>query len=250
MNSQLREFLDYLRLNRNASSHTVLAYESDLGQVLDFTAGQLGKPRSALKAVDLDRGAIRAFLADLYRQGHARASVARKVSALRTFTRFLRREGWVESDPVATTVPPRRDHKVPAHLSVEEMARLLDMPDASSPLGRRDRSILELFYASGLRLSELVGLDLPDVDLRSRMVRVMGKGAKERLVPFNASAERAIRTWLDDRRQLRRGPAGADARTVGPQRRVRSDSRHSSEPLFVNFRGDRLTGRSGWSDAM
>jgi integrase/recombinase XerC len=246
MDSQLREFLDHLRLNRNASSHTVLAYESDLGQLLDFTARQLGKVRAELEAEDLDRSAIRAFLAELYRLGHARASVARKVSALRTFTRFLRREGWVDSDPVAFTVAPRRDHKVPAHLSVEEMARLLEMPDITGPLGRRDRSILELFYASGLRLSELVGLDLEDVDLRNRMVRVMGKGAKERLVPFNAAAEKAIRTWLDDRKQLRGGRAGAGTQAAGAKgRRIRRSTRgEASEPLFVNFRGARLTGRS------
>jgi integrase/recombinase XerC len=144
------------------------------------------------------------------------------------------------------TVAPRRDHKIPAHLSVEEMARLLEMPDDSTPLGRRDRSMLELFYASGLRLSELIGLDLEDVDLRRRVVRVMGKGAKERLVPFNAAAEKAIRAWLEDRKQLRHVRSLADGQIPGPQgrRTRRSRERDPSEPLFVNFRGARLTGRS------
>jgi integrase/recombinase XerC len=117
------------------------------------------------------------------------------------------------------------------------MARLLEQPDSSDPLGRRDRAILELFYASGLRLSELEALDLDSVDLRSRMVRVMGKGRKERMVPFNQAAERALRDWLKDRAVLRARVAHRSSRQAN--QRTRRD-----EPLFVNVRGGRLTGRS------
>ena len=217
---QLRGFLDYIRLNRNASAHTVAAYESDLSQFLAFAGHERGA-RERLEPKHLDLALIRGFLAELYRQGQARASVARKVSALRTFVRYLRREGWIDSDPAALAVAPKREQKVPAHLSVDEMSRLLDAPDATTPLGRRDRAILELFYASGIRLSELVALDLEDMDLSGRMVRVMGKGRKERLVPFNQKAAAALRSWLKDRVALTRGDA-----------------------LFVNARGGRLTGRS------
>src|SRR5215207_5187851 len=150
MKAQLHDFLDYLRLNRNASAHTVSAYESDVSQFLVFAAGHLNKERPTLEPGDLELGTIRAFMADLYRQGHARASVARKLSALRAFGRYLRREGWIEGDPAGLAVSPKREHKVPAHLSVDEMATLLEMPDTGAPLGRRDRAILELFYASGL----------------------------------------------------------------------------------------------------
>jgi integrase/recombinase XerC len=122
------------------------------------------------------------------------------------------------------------------------MSRLLEMPDASTALGRRDRAILELFYASGLRLSELVGLDLDEVNLRARMVRVMGKGAKERLVPFNSATEASIRAWLADRAVLRQGPK-SNAQSAKP-RAESPTSRAPREPLFVNFRGARLTGRS------
>jgi integrase/recombinase XerC len=229
MTTQLRAFLEYLRLNRNASAHTVAAYESDVDQFLAFAAKYRGTTVETLEPAHVELGTIRAFMADLYRQGHARASVARKLSALRAFGRYLRREGWIEADPAALAAAPKREQKVPAHLSVDEMSRLLEMPDVTSALGRRDRAILELFYASGLRLSELVGLDLEEVNLRARMVRVMGKGAKERLVPFNTSAEQSIRSWLADRAQLTK------AQTTSPDR---------SEPLFVNFRGARLTGRS------
>ncbi len=217
---QLRDFLDHIRLNRNVSAHTVAAYESDLSQFIAFAAEKSGR-RSALAPTHLDLALIRGFLGDLHRRRQSRATVARKVSAVRSFFRYLRREGFVESDPAALVVAPKREEKVPAHLSVDEMSQLLDAPDGSTPLGRRDRAILELFYASGIRLSELGALDLEDVDVSGRMVRVMGKGRKERIVPFNQMASAALRAWLKDRVALTQGDA-----------------------LFVNARGGRLTGRS------
>jgi integrase/recombinase XerC len=221
MKEQLRSFLAYLRLNRNASPHTVSAYDSDISQFIAFAADHLNIEARNLTPGNLELGTIRAFMADLYRQGHARTSVARKLSALRAYGRYLRREGFIEGDPAALVVSPRKEHKVPAHLSVGEMEKLLDVPDTTAPLGRRDRAILELFYASGLRLSELVGLDVEDVNLSSRIVRVLGKGAKERQVPFNTTTEKVLRAWYKDRAALANSPA-----------------------LFVNARGGRLTGRS------
>jgi integrase/recombinase XerC len=235
---QLRSFLDYLRLNRNASAHTVAAYESDVAQFFAFAAAHLRLAPDALEPGHLQLVTIRAFMADLYRQGQARASVARKISALRAFGRYLRREGWIEGDPAGLAATPKREQRVPAHLSVDEMAKLLEVPDTSEPLGRRDRAILELFYASGLRLSELVGLDLEDVNLSARVVRVMGKGAKERLVPFNTTAAASLRAWLKDRAVL----VNANPRSQGPT--PKSHRRRPEEPVFVNFRGSRLTGRS------
>ena len=229
---QLRSFLEFLRLNRNASPHTVAAYDSDLSQFLAFTAAQQRKKLTELRPEDIDLPAVRAFMADLYRQGQARASVSRKLSALRTFTRYMRREGWIEGDPVALAAAPKREQKVPSHLSVDEMSTLLATPDASQPLGCRDRAILELFYASGLRLSELVGLDVEDVNLSARMVRVMGKGAKERIVPFNDTTRKAIAAWLKARTAL-----------INPKTQI-PKPKSQADPLFVNFRGSRLTGRS------
>jgi integrase/recombinase XerC len=245
MTTQLGAFLDYLRLNRNASAHTSAAYESDISQFLGFAAQFRAVAVDSLEPVHLDLATIRAFMADLYRQGHARTSVARKLSALRAFSRYLRREGWIENDPAALAVAPKREQKIPAHLSIDEMSRLLEMPDVSTALGRRDRAMLELFYASGLRLSELVGLDLDDVNLRARMVRVMGKGAKERLVPFNGTTEDSIRGWLADRASLRSAPRAVKSRAASrePEAETRKP-RLQHEPLFVNFRGARLTGRS------
>ena len=236
----LKSFLQYLALNRNASSHTVRAYESDLAQFLDHTAALAGIKPCDLSAAQLDRQAIRAYLAELHRLGQSRASAARKLAAIRTFLRFLRREGLLDEDPGALVPTPKREVRMPAHLSEAEMSRLLEAPDDGTPLGRRDRAVLELFYASGLRLSELAGLDLEDVNLSARMVRVLGKGGKERIVPFNSATATAIRSYLNDREALVRG----SRQQLDSKRRGRDWKRQPNDPLFVNHRGGRLTPRS------
>src|SRR5579884_357762 len=201
MTEHLRAFLKHLALNRNASAHTVRAYESDLSQFLASTASMRGVTRGALQPSQLDRAAIRAFLGELHKAGQSRATAARKLAAARTFLRYLRREELIDDDPGALVATPKRDVRMPAHLSEAEMDALLSAP-ADDPLGRRDRAILELFYASGVRLSELVGLNLDDVNLSSRMVRVLGKGRKERIVPFNTASQRAIREYFNAREAL------------------------------------------------
>ncbi|HUE90138.1 MAG TPA: tyrosine recombinase XerC [Vicinamibacterales bacterium] len=262
----LKEFLAYLRLNRNRSPHTVRAYESDILQYLIFLGTLRDRWISELTPDDLTTDTVRAHVAELGRLGEARSSVARKVSALRTFVRYLRREGYIEHDPTALTMAPKREQTLPVHLTEQEMVQLLEQPDASQPLGRRDRAILELFYASGLRLSELESLDLESVDLRGRMLRVMGKGRKERMLPFNHAAERAIRAWLRDRADVelrtkneerrterrtknneRNDPNERNGRNERNERNSERRNRRNSDreaALFVNYRGTRLTGRS------
>jgi integrase/recombinase XerC len=202
MNEILKAFLQFLRLNRNASAHTVRAYESDLSQFLNHVAQSAGVKRGELTPSHLDRLAIRGFLADLHKRGLSRASAARKLAAARTFLRYLRREGLMEDDSGTLVPTPKREVRMPAHLSEEEMARLLDAPAGDTALGRRDRAILELFYASGLRLSELVGLDVDDANVSAQMVRTLGKGGKQRLVPFNKTTATALRAYLKDRALL------------------------------------------------
>ncbi len=173
---EIREdFLEHLRLNDNASVNTVRAYDSDLTQFFAFLATQTGSRATELTPADFNHQRIREFMTDLHKRGNSRASAARKLAAIRTFGRYLRREGVLEGDPASLVGTPKREIRLPAHLGEAEMSRLLEMPDISMPLGRRDRAILELFYASGLRLSELVGLDLEDVNLSGRVVRVLGK---------------------------------------------------------------------------
>jgi len=255
MKEQLDSFLEYLALNDNASAHTVRAYESDLSQFLTFLAGAAGKRRADLTPDDFVHSHIRAFLADLHKRGNSRSSAARKLAAVRAFGKHLRHEGEITGDPAALVGTPRQDHHLPAHLGEAEMARLLETPDISRPLGRRDRAILELFYASGLRLSELVGLDVEDVNLASRTVRVMGKGRKERLVPFNRSTEEALRAWLQDWEAVTpaasappAAPRAARPRLLNTRNilssRASARSRSTRAPMFLNYLGKRLSTRS------
>ncbi len=236
LRNDLKEFSEYLRHNVNASPHTARAYESDLEQFVAYLAAARKKPGTDLRAADLDATAVSGFLADLHRRGNSRASAARKLASLRTFFRYLRREGRMDDDPAALVGTPKREKKLPAHLAEQEMSRLLETPDLSTPFGRRDRAILELFYASGLRLSELVGLDLDDVNLSGRVVRVLGKGGKERVVPFNKTAAQTIKAWLGDLAGLAVFPSEVGGRGT----RVRKGGR----ALFVNYRGGRLSTRS------
>ena len=244
MREHIQAFLEHLRLNDNASAHTVRAYESDLSQFLQYLAETTDRKRADVTPADFDHVRIRAFLGELHRRGNSRASAARKLAAIRAFGRYLRQEGVMEGDPAALVGTPKREQRLPAHLAESEMARLLEMPDGSAALGRRDRAILELFYASGLRLSELVGLDVDDVNLSSRVVRVMGKGRKERMVPFNRSTEAALRAWLADWEGL-----AASAPGPRPPTRMRPSPggpgrRRGGTALFLNYQGGRLSTRS------
>lgn len=247
MTAHLKAFLQHLALNRNASAHTVRAYDSDLSQFLAHAAAAAGVKVRDLAPAQLDRLALRGFLADLHKQGLSRATAARKLAAIRTFTRYLRREDLIDDDPGSLVATPKRDVRMPAHLSEDEMSALIDASSGEHVLSRRDKAILELFYASGLRLSELAGLDVDDVNLSAKMVRVLGKGGRERIVPFNASAARALKEYVKDREALLSGQKGLDRheakrRTLvlsSPSRRARP-----RDPLFLNFRGGRLTTRS------
>jgi integrase/recombinase XerC len=266
LKAHLSAFLEFIALNRNQSPHTVRAYESDLTQFITWAATASGRTRAALTPADLSLANLRGFLAELHARGISRASVARKLSAARAFARHLRREGALDHDPAALLGAPKLDRKIPKHLDLGEMTRLVETPDTSHPLGRRDRAILELFYASGLRLSELVGLDLDSINLPARMVRVLGKGRKERIVPFNRSTTDALQAWLKDREQVASGTffealrerrrtrtGGADALEptraphrgmMGPLVPVKRGRHADRAALFLNYRGGRLTGRS------
>ena len=231
LKAQLAGFLEFLALNRAVSPHTVRAYESDITQFLAHVAAGSGRKRSELGPDDVTLASLRGFLAELHARGIARASVARKISAVRTFARYLRREGLLDNDPTTLVTAPRLEKRIPRHVGVDDMTRFLETPDVSNILGRRDRAILEVFYASGLRLSELVGLDLDDLNLSGRVVRVLGKGRKERIVPFNTTAAAALKAWLADR-------------SAFPQPQRAGKSRRQKDPLFLNYRGTRLSTRS------
>ena len=235
MEQYLPRFLEFLKLNRNVSHHTLRAYRSDLWQFVEFSKERVGRP---ITTDDFDHRLVRSFLANLYENGHSRASSARKLASVRSFARYLRNEGHLERDFGGLVSTPKLARRMPTHLDPDEISVLLESPDLDTPLGRRDRAILELLYASGLRLSELVSLDLGDVNLRDQLVRVLGKGGKERVIPFNQSASDAIRSYLKDHRVL----VNSSNETLGQACHPRTTV--VSMPLFVNYRGGRLSSRS------
>jgi len=230
LRDEVRGFLEFLRYNRNLSAHTLRAYDTDLTQFVADIAARSGRKPSDVRVDAFDVDAVRGFMAALHDRGNSRASSARRLAALRTFARYLVREERLADDPTALVGAPRKEQTLPSHLSTDEMDRLLSVPDGLTIAGRRDRAILELFYASGLRLSELVGLDLDDLNLSGRMARVHGKGGKERLVPFNRSAAEALKAMLADH----------------PPGRTELTRRHGRvrRPVFLNLRGGRLSTRS------
>jgi integrase/recombinase XerC len=218
MRTAMDRFLIHLDRERNASAHTIRAYGQDIAQFADHLRAQVGRePRPE----DADHLSVRGFLAALHAGGTRRVSAARKLASLRSFFRYLCREGILARNPAAAILSPRLERRIPGHLDEGEAAALLDVPGADDA-SLRARALLELLYATGIRCAELVGLDLSEVDLDARMVRVLGKGRKERVVPFGTRARAAILAYL---------PARA---RIAPR----------TEALFVNRRGGRLTDRS------
>ena len=225
MTNEIGDFLDYLTFERNVSPNTVSAYRDDLESFVAFLCNDyytLGREQLELGRVD--HLAVRSYLAHLSRRKLRRASAARHLSALRTFFKYLVREGVTDANPARTVATPKREKHLPAVLQTSDVALLLEQPDVSSTLGARDAAWLELLYASGLRISELVGIDIDDLELRARLVKVHGKGSKERIVPFGTKAEAALRGYLAVRGELIRDV--------------------EEQAVFVNYRGERITARS------
>jgi integrase/recombinase XerC len=232
-----REFITFLKYNRNVSPHTVRAYDTDIAQFLTHLGDRHTRPVSELAIADFETEGVRGYLAELHQRGNTKASAARRLAAVRAFAKYLVREERLNDDPTALVGSPRSDRTLPAHLGPEDIERLLAAPDLATSVGRRDRAILELFYASGLRLSELVDVDLEDINMNGRVLRVRGKGGKERLVPFNAHAADAIRSMMADHARAPAAPSSRRGRAASVHARRR-------QALFLNVRGTRLTTRS------
>jgi len=213
------KYINYLEVERNVSPYTVRNYSTDL---LDFFHFLRTNGIGSLKEVD--KHTLRDYLAHLIEQGFVKASIARKLSAIRSFYRYLLREEIISTSPVATTFSPKLDKRLPSFLTMEEMLRLLEAPDLSTPQGQRDRALMELLYASGLRVSELVNLNVEPVNLDSREIRVLGKGSKERLVLMGEPAAMALSAYLSQGRHELLGKKRSDA-------------------LFLNRYGERLPER-------
>lgn len=223
-------FLDAVASQKGYSRHTVRNYRIDLGQFHDFLKdkGRLKKGKGTepiLEAVDFP--IIREYFGSLFGK-YKRSTIARKLSAVRSFFAFLEKKGLGGNNPSADVSAPKREMYIPAYVPVDEMFRLLERPDKTSLLGKRDRAILEVFYSCGIRVSELTGLDVVNVDRGQRLVRVIGKGNKERIVPIGKEALRSLEDYLLDTSTVRKKLYGGEQKS----------------PLFLNARGGRLTARS------
>ncbi|MFN0110791.1 MAG: tyrosine recombinase XerC [Blastocatellia bacterium] len=230
MQNHLDDFMKHLKYERNASPHTLRNYESDLSQFYDYVAppDEDGKRRT-VNVRDIDHLTVREYLASLYEKKKKKSSIHRKVASLRSFFRYLCREGVMEMNPAKLVASPRVERTLPKHLTIEQMIRFIETPDTETLLGKRDRAMLELLYASGLRVSEMVGLNLTDVDFPNQTVRVKGKGRKERIVPFGNHALTALQNYLAVRGELL---IEAD------------EDKRDPSTLFFNYQGTRINPRS------
>lgn len=208
----LENFRDYLQFEKNCSPHTVRNYISDLRQYLAFLAER------EIKTLKIDRLTIRSWLANLQRK-IGKNSVGRKVASVRGFYRYLLREGEISSNPMEEISIPKAEKRLPKFFSVDDVFRLVESPKSDKKLVVRDRAILELLYSSGLRVSELTGLNVTDIDMKAEMIKVVGKGNKERMIPIGGKAIEAIKTYINNKGEV-------------------------CEAVFLNYRGDRLTPRS------
>ncbi len=219
MERLLEQFLTYLQAGRSVSPYTVKNYGNDIGQFLNYC-----RARGVSSLEQVDRSLLRSYLAQLDEAGYVKASIARRVAELRSFGNFLVREEVLESNPFRMVSAPRIPKRLPQYLTVAEVEVLLAAPDTSTPLGLRDRAIIEVLYAAGLRVSELAGLDVADVDLAQGQARVRGKGGKERIGLLGRAAVRAVRAYLEGGRPALLG-------------------QRSTNALWLNHRGGHLTVR-------
>jgi integrase/recombinase XerC len=224
MRDAIDRFLQYLRVERNASPYTLKSYGEDLSALADYLAEASGgnEPLPGNITV-LD---LRGYVAAMHQAGYAKTTIARRLASLRSFFRFGQREEWIKTNPAKPLRNPRKGRSLPHFLSAEDIGQLLESPPKNDPMGLRDRAILETMYSAGLRVSEVAGLNDGDLDFAAGVLRIRGKGRRERLSPVGSYAVRAIKQWLQARKLSSRRPADAAA------------------PVFVNKFGRRLTTRS------
>jgi integrase/recombinase XerC len=227
-----KEFLEHMRYERNVSAHTLRNYASDLGQFHDFIAPVIDAntlERRGVELGDIDHITIREWMAALHDANKKKTSIARKLASVRTFFQFLVREGKLEMNPAKLVSTPRIERKLPNHLSMEDAVRFIETPDTETDMGKRDRAILEFLYATGVRVSELVTLDLKEIDFENRSVRVTGKRRKQRIVPFGQHALAALNAYLDIRKNFLHSAPVAE---------------REDQAVFLNYQGTRITTRS------
>lgn len=227
----LEQFFQHLRYERNVSPHTLRNYLSDLGQFHDYIA----KPKAdgtheQIAVKDIDHLTIREWMAELHAENLKKTTIARKLASLRTLFQFLVREGVLETNPAKLVATPKIQRKLPTHLSIEDAIRFIETPDLETDLGKRDRAILEFLYATGMRVGELVNLNLKDIDFREKVVRVTGKRKKQRILNFGEPALQSLMYYLNEARP--------DFLNNCPP------AERDEQAVFLNYKGTRITTRS------
>lgn len=221
-------FKKYIIVEKNVSKYTITNYLGDLNQFYLFLKESGHSPQEEKTEISkIDRIAIRSFMGYLSKKSYSGASMGRKLASLSSFFKFLCREGYLENNPAKSVPIPKKNAKLPSFLTPDEMFSIMDLPEKNSFIGTRDQAILELFYSSGIRVGELVGVSLEDIDTIQRNIRVLGKGKKERFVPFGSKAAEAINSYLIFRTKI------IAKRKPNP----------IPDALFLNFRGKGITSR-------
>ncbi len=225
MKKLINDFAIYLKNNRNYSKHTILAYENDLLQYYQY----LLSSRRHESIDEINHFAIRKYIVHLKENNLARKSIARKVSTIRSFFKYLLKERIISSNPALNLVTPKIDKKLPCFLYIQEINKLIESTESGKPQGKRDKTILELLYGTGMRVSEMVNLDMNDIDLEERTLRVFGKGSKERILPLSNPCMKALDDYMSIRKKnyLKKYP-----------------KTNNNKALLLNRFGGRLTARS------
>jgi len=225
MANELQKFRMYLSAERSVSKHTIMAYETDIGQFLDYLE------RAKVELSSVDHIILRRYLSWLNTKKYATRSIARKLASLRTFFKFLKREGCIDNNPTILLSTPKLQKRLPRFLKITVMEELLNSPDRTQALGERDRAILEILYGSGVRVGEVVGLDLDDVNPNRKEIRVWGKGKKERIIPINTKGIDAIESYILGGRKELLGKIKGNADNI----------KRKEKALFLNKGGSRLS---------
>lgn len=212
MKSAIDKYFRYLKVERNASAHTITSYKNDLSQFLAFCAEHFGTDPEQIHLDQIERLSIRLWLGELSEAGLAKSTIARKVAAIRSFFKYAFKRGMTERNPAHLLIVPKKDKPLPKTATPEDLNRMMELAQGDNPRSAQDRAILELFYSTGIRLSELVGLDTDDVNIELKQIKVLGKGSKQRIVPLGSQSLNALFNHLRSRKELFGTRTDADAR--------------------------------------
>ncbi|MDX1653529.1 MAG: tyrosine recombinase XerC [Brumimicrobium sp.] len=214
MKELIHKYLKYLKIERNSSDHTITSYRNDLTQLLDFTSRHLEKDTDSIAISAIDRLIIRLWLGELTEKGMARNTIARKVAAVRSFFKYCYKRSYISKNPAHLLIIPKKEKRLPKTIQASEISEMMDLADGEEPESIQERAILELFYSTGIRLSELTNLNIRDIQIYQNQLTVVGKGSKQRIVPLGEKALDAINNHLKTRSQLLTEDSSSEAKNA------------------------------------